>query len=99
VPGVRQHGPDAVHPAIDRGAGCLGAGQAVVAPASYRWIRYHFVEKERGLAVGLYMTGTKIGPAVGAPLAAWLIGMYDWRVMFVLIGLGGLIWLVPGCCW
>src|ERR1035438_2742958 len=55
----------------------LGVGQAVVPPASYRWIRYHFVEKERGLAVGLYMTGTKIGPAIGAPLAAWLIGMYD----------------------
>ena len=73
----------------------LGIGQSVVAPASYRWIRYHFVEKERGLAVGLYMTGTKLGPAIGAPLAAWLIGRYDWRVMFVLIGLGGLIWLVP----
>jgi MFS family permease len=73
----------------------LGVGQAVVAPASYRWIRHHFVEKERGLAIALYMTGTKIGPAIGAPLAAWLIGMYDWRVMFVLIGLGGLIWLAP----
>jgi MFS family permease len=73
----------------------LGAGQAVVAPASYRWIRHHFVEQERGLAIALYMTGTKIGPAIGAPLAAWLIGMYDWRVMFVFIGLGGLIWLVP----
>jgi MFS transporter, ACS family, D-galactonate transporter len=73
----------------------LGAGQAVVAPASYRWIRYHFVEKERGLAVALYMTGTKMGPAIGTPLAAWLIGMYDWRVMFVLIGLGGMIWLAP----
>jgi len=73
----------------------LGAGQAVVAPASYRWIRHHFVEQERGLAIALYMTGTKIGPAIGAPLAAWLIGMYDWRLMFVLIGLGGLIWLVP----
>ena len=73
----------------------LGVGQAVVAPASYRWIRHHFVEKERGLAIALYMTGTKIGPAIGAPLAAWLIGMYDWRVMFVLIGLGGLVWLVP----
>jgi MFS family permease len=73
----------------------LGVGQAVVPPASYRWIRYHFVEKERGLAIGLYMTGTKIGPAIGAPLAAWLIGMYDWRVMFVLIGLGGLVWLAP----
>ncbi|MGO9896794.1 MAG: MFS transporter, partial [Bryobacteraceae bacterium] len=73
----------------------LGAGQAVVAHASYRWIRYHFAEKERGLAVGLYMTGTKLGPAIGTPLAAWLIGMYDWRLMFVLIGLGGMIWLVP----
>jgi MFS family permease len=73
----------------------LGVGQAVVVPSSYRWIRYHFAEKERGLAVALYMTGTKIGPAIGTPLAAWLIGMYDWRVMFVVIGLGGLVWLVP----
>jgi MFS family permease len=73
----------------------LGVGQAVVVPSSYWWIRHHFVEKERGLAIGLYMTGTKIGPAIGAPLAAWLIGIYDWRVMFVLIGVGGLVWLVP----
>ena len=73
----------------------LGLGQAVVAPASYRWIRYHFIEKERGLAIALYMTGTKIGPAVGTPLAAWLIGLYDWRVMFVLLGCGGMVWLAP----
>jgi ACS family D-galactonate transporter-like MFS transporter len=73
----------------------LGVGQAVVVPASYRWIRHHFVEKERGLAIALYMTGTKLGPAIGAPLAAWLIGLYDWRLMFLVIGLGGLIWLVP----
>jgi ACS family D-galactonate transporter-like MFS transporter len=73
----------------------LGAGEAVVAPASYRWIRYNFVEKERGLAVGLYMTGTKIGPAIGAPLAAWLIVAYDWRIMFLILGLGGLMWLIP----
>jgi MFS family permease len=73
----------------------LGVGQAVVVPASYRWIRFHFVEKERGLAVALYMTGTKLGPAIGTPLAAWLIGLYDWRLMFVLIGLGGMLWLAP----
>jgi len=73
----------------------LGAGEAVVAPASYRWIRFNFEEKQRGLAVGLYMTGTKIGPAIGAPLAAWLIMLYDWRLMFLLIGLCGLVWLIP----
>lgn len=73
----------------------LGAGESVVAPASYRYIRTHFDEEHRGLAVGIYMTGTKIGPAIGAPLAVWLIGAYDWRLMFILIGLGGLIWLIP----
>jgi MFS family permease len=73
----------------------LGAGEAIVAPASYRWIRYNFEEKQRGLAVGLYMAGTKIGPAIGAPLAAWLIMVYDWRFMFLAIGLGGLVWLIP----
>lgn len=73
----------------------VGIGESVVAPASYRWIRLHFVKRERGLAVGLYMTGTKIGPAVGTPLAAWLIMRYDWRTMFVLVGAGGLIWLIP----
>jgi MFS transporter, ACS family, D-galactonate transporter len=73
----------------------LGVGEAVVAPASYKWIRFHFAEKERGLAVGLYMAGTKIGPAIGPPLAAWLIIRYDWRMMFLILGLGGLIWLIP----
>lgn len=73
----------------------LGIGESVVAPASYKWIRFNFAEKERGLAVGVYMAGTKIGPAIGPPLAAWLIVRYDWRMMFLILGLGGLIWLVP----
>jgi MFS transporter, ACS family, D-galactonate transporter len=47
----------------------LGVGESVVAPASYKWIRFNFAEKERGLAIGLYMAGTKIGPAIGPPLA------------------------------
>ena len=60
-----------------------------------RWIRFHFAEKERGLAIGVYMTGTKIGPAIGAPLAAWLINLYDWRMMFIILGIGSMIWLRP----
>lgn len=73
----------------------LGAGEAVVVPASYRWIRYNFVEKERGLAMGLYQTGTKIASAIGTPIAAWLIMVYNWRLMFVILGLSGLLWLIP----
>ena len=72
-----------------------GAGEAIVTPASFRWMRQHFTEQQSGLAVGIYMLGTKIGPAIGAPIAAWLITVYDWRLMFVVMGLAGLIWLVP----
>ncbi|MEX2263969.1 MAG: MFS transporter [Bryobacteraceae bacterium] len=73
----------------------LGVGESVVTPASMRWIRFNFPEERRGFAVGLYMTGTKIGPAIGAPIAAWLIAAYGWRVMFLVLGLGCLFWLIP----
>src|SRR5580700_930172 len=68
-----------------------GAGEAIVTPASYRWIRRNFAEKDNGLAVGLYMLGTKIGPAIGAPLAAWLIMVSGWHLMFLILGLAGLL--------
>lgn len=73
----------------------LGVAESLVTPASMRWIRFHFAEKERGFAIGVYMTGTKIGPAIGAPLAAWLIDLYDWRMMFIILGIGSMLWLIP----
>ncbi len=73
----------------------VGIGEAIVVPASYRWIRSNFSEDQSGLAVGIYMLGTKIGPAIGAPLSAWLIVAYDWRLMFLICGLAGLAWLAP----
>ncbi|MBI3210887.1 MAG: MFS transporter [Candidatus Solibacter usitatus] len=73
----------------------LGIGEAVVTPASLRWIRFNVPEQRRGLAVGLYMAGTKAGPAIGAPLAAYLIYHYQWRAMFAILGIGCLVWLIP----
>ncbi len=73
----------------------LGVGESVITPASMRWIRFHFEERERGLAVGVFMSGTKIGPAIGVPIAAWLIAAHGWRAMFVMLGLGCLVWLIP----
>ncbi|MBI1897983.1 MAG: MFS transporter [Acidobacteria bacterium] len=73
----------------------LGIGEAIVAPASLRWIRMNIEEKQRGLAMGIYMAGTKLGPAVGAPIAAFLIAGYGWRSMFYLTGLISIVWLLP----
>lgn len=73
----------------------LGLGEAVIHPASMRWIRYNFSDRRRGLAIGVFMSGSKFGPAVGAVLAALLIDRYGWRAMFVTIGLASMLWLVP----
>ncbi|UPG74541.1 MFS transporter (plasmid) [Roseomonas gilardii subsp. gilardii] len=73
----------------------VGAMEAVVMPASYRWIRHNVPERHMGAAIGVFAMGNKVGTAVGAPLAAWLIVLYDWRLMFVVTGLLGLVWLVP----
>ena len=73
----------------------VGAAEAVVMPASYRWIRNNFKEGQSGTAVGIFSLGNKFGPALGAPLAAWLIVHHSWRAMFVVTGLAGLIWLLP----
>lgn len=71
----------------------LGAGESVCGPASLRWIRWNCPEERRGLAIGIYMAGTKIGSAVGVPLAAFLITVTAWRNMFLICGLAGLVWL------
>ncbi len=73
----------------------VGLTEAIVTPASYRWIRLNMPETHAGTAVGIFAMGNKIGVAIAAPIAAWLIVTYDWRWMFLLSGMAGLIWLVP----
>jgi MFS family permease len=73
----------------------IGAAESMVMPASYRWISNNFKESQSGTAVGIFSLGNKFGPAIGAPVAAWLIVQYDWRMMFICTGLVGLAWLVP----
>ncbi|MBI1898242.1 MAG: MFS transporter [Acidobacteria bacterium] len=73
----------------------LGIGEAVITPGSLRWIRFNVDEKQRGAATGLFFAGAKFGPAVASPLAAWLLLTYGWRGMFILLGLGSLVWLLP----
>jgi MFS transporter, ACS family, D-galactonate transporter len=73
----------------------IGVAEAIVIPASYRWIRNNFDESQNGLAVGILAMGNKFGPALGAPVGAWFIVNYSWKVMFVATGLFGLLWLIP----
>lgn len=73
----------------------VGAAEAVVIPASYRWIGSNMGENHKGFAAGILSTGGKIGPALGAPIAAWLIDHYSWTFMFLATGVVGMLWLIP----
>ncbi|WP_176168131.1 MFS transporter [Novosphingobium mathurense] len=73
-----------------------GFGEAIVVPANFRWMRNSFEERQMGLAVAVYLAGTKLGPAIGAPVAAWFIVNFDsWQVLYFLLAVGGLLFILP----
>jgi MFS family permease len=71
----------------------LGAGEAPTFPVSYRSVRDWAPYSERGVAVGCIQAGTLLGPALSAPLVAWLIAETSWRWSFVATGAIGLVWV------
>jgi MFS transporter, ACS family, D-galactonate transporter len=73
----------------------LGVGEACITPAGMRWIRYNFAENQRGLMIGLFMGAAKLGPAIGTYIAAHLLANFGWQNMFIILGLGCLIWIGP----
>jgi len=71
----------------------LGVGEAPTFPVSYRGVRDWAPYTERGVAVGCIQAGTLLGPALSAPLVAWLIDSTSWRISFVVTGAIGLVWV------
>lgn len=73
----------------------LGVWESVSGPAGNAYVAKYFKEEERGFASGLLVSGSKIGPAIGAVVAGFLIDSFGWRMLFILCGLVPLTWLIP----
>lgn len=73
----------------------LGVGESIAYPSYSRLLANYFPEQRRGIANALIDAGTKLGPALGTLLGGWLMIVYGWRMFFVALGIGSLIWLVP----
>src|ERR1035437_5539030 len=70
----------------------LGIGESVAYPA-YARILATFPERRRGLANAAIDAGTRTGPAVGTLLGGLLMAGFGWRVFFLALGLGSMLWL------
>ncbi|NUP71675.1 MAG: MFS transporter [Gemmatimonadaceae bacterium] len=69
----------------------LGAGEAVMYPASNRIVARWIPVSERGLANGLIFTGVGVGAGISPPLITSIMLRFGWRASFVACALIGLV--------
>ncbi len=73
--------------------GLLGVSEAGNFPAAVKVIAEWFPQKERGLATGIFNSGTSIGPIIAPILIPWLLGAFGWKEAFIITGALGFIWI------
>ena len=71
----------------------LGIGEAASLPTAGKVVRQWFPARERGLATAIFNAGTFAGPALSAPIVAWIVVRFGWRISFVAAGMIGLVWV------
>lgn len=73
----------------------LGVSEAGNWPGATKGNAEWFPTKERALAQGIFNSGAAIGAIISIPLIAYLTIYFSWQAIFILIGLVGLLWLIP----
>ncbi len=75
--------------------GLLGVAEAGNWPGAAKANAEWFPTKERALAQGIFNSGAAIGGLVSIPIIGFLAIYYSWQAIFVIVGLIGLVWLIP----
>jgi EmrB/QacA subfamily drug resistance transporter len=75
-----------------------GAGGGVITPLTLALILPHYPEKRRGTAIGVWNATQSVAMASGPSLGGALVGISDWRTVFLLHVPVGLL-VVAGTWW
>jgi len=73
----------------------LGVAEAGNWPGATKGNAEWFPTKERALAQGIFNSGAAIGGIISIPLIAFMTIYFSWQAIFILVGLAGLLWLIP----
>jgi len=74
----------------------LGAGEAIIYPASNRFVSWWIPTQERGIANGIIFAGVGVGAGITPPAVSYVMFHYGWRWSFWLSAFVG---LVAGIVW
>jgi MFS transporter, ACS family, glucarate transporter len=74
----------------------LGAGEAVIYPASNQFVAQWIPMAERGRANGWIFAGVGVGAGLSIPALTWIISHYGWRASFWFSAAAG---LAAGLVW
>ena len=72
----------------------LGIGEAFCYPVNAKVTSLWFRRSERGLATGIWASGSRVGSAMTLPLVAFIIANFGWREAFLVTGVIGIVWMV-----
>lgn len=75
--------------------GILGIAEAGNWPGATKSNAEWFPTNERAFAQGLFNSGAAIGGIVAIPLIGLLTIYFSWQAIFIVVGLVGLLWLLP----
>jgi MFS transporter, ACS family, D-galactonate transporter len=77
----------------------LGMGESVSFPCYSTLLARHFSNQRRGIANAVLVTGMAIGTAVGMFTGGELMARFGWRLVFIGLGLVGMLWLPAWLKW
>ncbi len=73
----------------------LGVSEAGNWPGAAKANAEWFPVNERALAQGIFNSGAAIGGIISIPLIGYLALFMSWQLIFIAVGVLGLLWLVP----
>jgi len=72
----------------------LGFGESGNFPAGVKSIAEWFPKKERGLATGIFNSGTAVGVVMALFIVPWILRHFSWHEVFWITGALGFVWLI-----
>ncbi len=75
--------------------GTLAVGEAGNWPGAVKSNAEWFPQQERAVAQGLFNAGASIGSVISPPLIAFMFIAIGWKVTFLLVGILGMLWIIP----